>query len=442
MKNQLASFLDYYRISYQNQSTQDILEDDIHTTAIYYGFDEEIIKNDIQKIREYIEPKHYDLKETKDFIQYVKNLPMLKINGIKLYLPFVQDFSSQVVTLTEYLNSKNISYAIKIAKLKRNDSCTLRVNNIEDAKDIIDFVKTHLKDSLGSCGPFIPTIDNIGVVKDYNQSFNQKMSFVMKEYLISKKTKIEREQIQESDFKKFFLEFIKKNKFQEIDQKIYSHAYLSYCLTEEEYMDYLSHDTMMENVSTGKGKHDVLEESLRILNEYINDEETMKHLLRCLTHGIYPPILKDFNKETKLASQKLRYLSSQDVIRDFQKWGKSEDMEQAISNIYHIITTTFSRQQLLHSSQISSIIDEALLKTYQKYGAIQAIGAMKRCIDEEFYDSIVRGEGTRENLKQLSPEQLRYYFQTKKEQDKIEKSIYEYLEDLLQKQEEKGKGQK
>ena len=67
---------------------------------------------------------------------------------------------------------------------------------------------------------------------------------------------------------------------------------------------------------------------------------------------------------------------------------------------------------------------------------------MKRCIDEEFYDSIVRGEGTRENLKQLSPEQLRYYFQTKKEQDKIEKSIYEYLEDLLQKQEEKGKGQK
>lgn len=124
--------------------------------------------------------KNVDVFETerlRGFCFFTKGT--VKGNEVKLYIPLdkvhVKEGANQ---LFDFIASTNIEHQSKIATVVRNDNVVVRVNNLEDAKRIIDYVTSneYLKTGMLEVNPFLPNCNGVGITMDNNFSFNSELS--------------------------------------------------------------------------------------------------------------------------------------------------------------------------------------------------------------------------------------------------------------------------
>lgn len=107
-------------------------------------------------------------------------------NEIKLYIPLDYDHIYKGSRLLfDFIASTNIEHQSKIANSIRNDNIVLRVNSLEDADTIIDFVNknNYIKEGLLKTNPFLPNCNGVGITMDNTFSFNTVISETISEYI-------------------------------------------------------------------------------------------------------------------------------------------------------------------------------------------------------------------------------------------------------------------
>lgn len=110
----------------------------------------------------------------------------LKGNEIKIYIPMDYNHITEGANqLFDFLASTNIEHQSKIASIIRNDNVVLRVNSMEDAKTIIDFVNnnSYIKQGMINVNPFLPNYNGIGMAMDNTYSFNSTVSSIIANFI-------------------------------------------------------------------------------------------------------------------------------------------------------------------------------------------------------------------------------------------------------------------
>lgn len=100
-----------------------------------------------------------------------------KLNGneVKLYAPFAQDKIAEAGRqIFTFLANNNITHQSNIASFERNDDLVIRVNTLEDAQKICDFIHSNpfLSENMLAVNPFLPNDNGIGLTMDNKYSFN------------------------------------------------------------------------------------------------------------------------------------------------------------------------------------------------------------------------------------------------------------------------------
>ena len=119
-----------------------------------------------------------------DFLYFKKG--RLSGNEIKLYIPLKLEYLEQGANqIFDFISDQGIAHQSKIAVIIRNDNLVVRVNSLEDAQKIVNFVSSnlYLMNGLANVNPFLPNWNGIGVAMDNNESYNSVISEVISEYL-------------------------------------------------------------------------------------------------------------------------------------------------------------------------------------------------------------------------------------------------------------------
>ena len=99
----------------------------------------------------------------------------IKGNEIKLYIPYNSDhIVIAAEKIFDFIAARNIEHLSKISHYIRNDDFVIRVNTIEDANKIINFIQSDpfLSKNLLNVNPFLPNNKGIGMAMDNSLSFN------------------------------------------------------------------------------------------------------------------------------------------------------------------------------------------------------------------------------------------------------------------------------
>lgn len=116
----------------------------------------------------------------------------LKGNEIKLYVPLdKRHLEKGSKEIFNFISGKNIAHQSKIAGKVRNDNIVIRVNTLDDAKEIINFVNSndYIKEGLLKPNPFLPSIYGVGVTMDNNYSYNSILSKLIYSFIHELKDK-------------------------------------------------------------------------------------------------------------------------------------------------------------------------------------------------------------------------------------------------------------
>lgn len=127
-------------------------------------------------------------------------------NSVKMYIPMDYDHVKDgACQLFDFISSLGIVHQSKIAPGIRNDNVVVRVNSLEDAKKIADFVSSnsYIQQGMLKVNPFLPKYNNIGVVMDNEFSFNSELSNLLSNFIetLRKYNKLECATVEE--FNKF-----------------------------------------------------------------------------------------------------------------------------------------------------------------------------------------------------------------------------------------------
>lgn len=106
--------------------------------------------------------------------------------AIKLYIPLKShNLDSNVTRIFEFIRTCDMVHRSKVAKVIRNDNVVVRVENVEDALKIIDFVNSdvNIKKELNPVFPLTPSYHNVGISRDGIHSYNFELASVLADML-------------------------------------------------------------------------------------------------------------------------------------------------------------------------------------------------------------------------------------------------------------------
>lgn len=208
-----------------------------------------------------------------DFL-YFKN-GRLSRNEIKLYIPLKFDYLEQGANqIFDFISSQGIEHESKIAVKIRNDNLVVRVNSLEDAQKIVNFVSSnlYLMNGLANINPFLPNWNGIGVAMDNNDSYNSVVSEVVCDFFNELKINNSLEKFTVEELNKFIKNKI--NSIRDLDKRdIYS---LISKTTEPNFkmQDFFQHANykLIDKYDTGRKRITdpkfYLEEAIRITEKY------------------------------------------------------------------------------------------------------------------------------------------------------------------------------
>ena len=126
----------------------------------------------------------FETDRLKGFCFFTKG--MMKGNEVKLYIPLGKEHVKEGANeLFDFISSTGIEHQSKIATVVRNDNVVVRVNNLEAAKRIIDYVTSngYIIEGMLEVNPFLPNCNGIGMTMDNNFSFNGELSKLLAEFI-------------------------------------------------------------------------------------------------------------------------------------------------------------------------------------------------------------------------------------------------------------------
>ena len=145
-------------------------------------------------------------------------------NEIKLYIPLKFDYLEQGANqIFDFISNQKIEHESKIAVKIRNDNLVVRVNSLEDAQKIVNFVSSnlYLMNGLANINPFLPNWNGIGVAMDNKYSYNSIVSEVVCDFFNELKINNSLEKFTVEELNKFIKNKI--NSIRDLDKRdIYS----------------------------------------------------------------------------------------------------------------------------------------------------------------------------------------------------------------------------
>ena len=108
----------------------------------------------------------------------------IKQEAVKLYIPTnkdnIQDLAQK---LFDYLLNRDIMHETKISNDIRSDDIVTRVYDEKCVKKIIDFINENLSDKVIQTNPFVMRDGVVGIARDGDLSYNERVSGFLGEYL-------------------------------------------------------------------------------------------------------------------------------------------------------------------------------------------------------------------------------------------------------------------
>ncbi len=200
----------YNMIVNTNYSTDNILENISDDNTIfdnwirYFKYDKNII---VKNNSEYFSLK--SKKYNKDYL----------IGSIKLYVPINKErIEISVKKIFDYIKNENINCCSKVFPTIRNDNIVIRVFDIDSCEKIIKFVNNneYIKSGLLDLSPFVVNYQNIGITVDLNCSYHDILADKLYKYFLKLKKEDRFSDASTSDFKKYLLERVEREKDEHI----------------------------------------------------------------------------------------------------------------------------------------------------------------------------------------------------------------------------------
>ena len=136
---------------------------------------------------------------------------------IKLYVNLpIEKIEKDSIKIFKFLDKKKINHVSKIANNIKNDGIVIRVETPEEAREIINFINKKFSKDLRKTNPFTFREGLVGIGYDGNSSYNKFVSFVICEYLKSRKDNNNMSGVSYGDFNSYVVElynyYFKDNK--------------------------------------------------------------------------------------------------------------------------------------------------------------------------------------------------------------------------------------
>lgn len=268
------------------------------TTLLSYEFtDWSRDFKDSKNIRAFYDMHH----ET--FYQFKNRYDELKTKtAIKLYIPMDTDHIYEgVKQLFTYIDNEDIPNASKIRNKITMDNVVIRVNTIEEAEKIINYVNNneYIKEGLIEPNPFLISKDNIGMALDGNTtSYNGVLSRYITEYIYKNKDNIDNINI--SNFKDY-LELISKDNMgiKAEEEKIIQLALKSVNDNSNNYDNFKDHVKRVKTIYDIDRK-EILDNALRVLIDKYGSKQAEDSLREYIKTGNINKFSRDENTRQEI----------------------------------------------------------------------------------------------------------------------------------------------
>lgn len=352
----------------------------------------------------------YHLKERKCFLWFING--KIRGNEIKLYIPLdINHIHEGAKELFDFISSTNIEHQSKIASIIRNDNIVIRVNKMEDAQTIINYVQNnkYLQEGLMNVNPFLPNCDGIGLAMDNSYSFNSTVADSICEFL-----KILRDKNRLDLFTVEGLNQYIQTKIPTIQDEDLKDIYkLMYKTTSKQFIlqDFVSH-------ANNKLSDKYTSERERILDPVYYFEQAVINTYKKYPQNIETAILEYlkgnpnyFTNDEKSRDGLKKYVNPGDVINIMRSKLKEKYVEipntdkelikqytNIILNNLNFNQTKVSDKQQINLQEQYSIIKISYLDTFFKYGQRQADTALMALINSNEF-KFFSGSNNRDALR-------------------------------------------
>lgn len=213
--SEIDKFFYYLKKLYYNNPNLEINSKTIYYKLMTYGYtDDEIKNNDIESyfpiwINRFLTSQHlrvFHCNEQKYFLQFHNINIGYDSKCVKLYLSYPKDKIYDCVNkIFDYIDRNNFNTISKVANVIRADDVVLRMNNIDDAISVINFINSDLELSQNArpTNPFLTRDGVVGVAYDDMMSFNSVLSDLIRNYLQMNRNQNTLENVSAMDFQKY-----------------------------------------------------------------------------------------------------------------------------------------------------------------------------------------------------------------------------------------------
>ena len=197
----MQSFLDIIKELSISNPDKEITSEIVYSVLIRYNIpaNQKPLEN-IQELyrnfyKRYQKNDNINVYEVPNFNFLVFSNGKISGNEIKLYLPYdAKHISKAGEMIFDFLAKNDITHQSKISHVVRNDDLVIRVNTLEDANFIINFINSnnYLRSNLLNVNPFLPNQNGIGITMDNGYSFNDALCNIIADliYLLKRENRL------------------------------------------------------------------------------------------------------------------------------------------------------------------------------------------------------------------------------------------------------------
>lgn len=354
------------------------------------------------------------------FCQFVNdnNRKNFVSGDVKLYIPVDSEhIERSAKEIFDFLARENITHNSKIGKRVRFDDIVIRVESKEDADKIIQFVNKnkYIQSGMLPANPFTVKDNNIAIAWDGMLSYNNVVSSWVSEYINYEK---DRNNLDNVSFSQFYSYVYAKSKslFNEgkgLDE--YAHKlYLS---------GVIKHDNDSNTIDGALVNYYYVTKLLLLSLDFSNKKEDVYSFIDMVnneeqhrkdTDYIHRLRVGKVNKNNMFTEQQKAALKlAYEYMREKYGYEDTKDhfLEFLYTGKYTAITRYKGARDLLFNNGIdknvassivlswkTEVLNDAIMKTYNKYGYDQAYGALMQMICYNDFSRFTNDYNARKNL--------------------------------------------
>lgn len=345
-------------------------------------------------------------------------------NEVKIYLPLNQEHIEKGVNdVLNFMYKNGISYELKVADKIRNDNVVIRVNTIQDADLVLNFVNNnkYIKEGLIKTNPFLPNFHGVGMAMDNDHSYNVTVSKIISNYVQVLKTKNKLDELTVENLNIFIKEQAKN--INDLNLKDIYDLLAKVTSKEFEFIDFVNH-------ANNKAVDKYEEDYKRITNPAYYFERAIKVTNEKYPQNVIVAIEKYINGDASYFTNAdnvrlglIKYLSPSDVVNTMRNKLIAANVpvpsntDKLINSYLNVVLNHKKTEEIVENTPeetfeyAKSTLRHAYIATLKKYGIDQANGALKLLIqngdakhftnDKKFFRDKLKSIVKKFNVKKL-----------------------------------------